>query len=141
MVERRPIHYRDAKHVLQYLKDTVHYGLRYARGGEMMIHGFVDSDWAGGEDNRKSTSGCCFSLGSRVISLLSGKQGSIAISPAEVEYMAVSASCCEAIWICKLIAKLTGEMLEPTVIYYGNQPCIKLSENPMFHDCSKPTVI
>jgi hypothetical protein len=36
-----------------------------------------------------------------------------------------------------LIAKLTGEMLEPTVVYCDNQSCIKLSENPVFHDHSK----
>jgi hypothetical protein len=27
--------------------------------------------------------------------------------------------------------------MEPTVLYYDNQSCIRLSENPVFHDCSK----
>jgi hypothetical protein len=27
--------------------------------------------------------------------------------------------------------------LESTVVYYGNQSCIKLSKNPMFHDRSR----
>jgi hypothetical protein len=55
----------------------------------------------------------------------------------EAEYMAASSTCCEAIWLCKLIAKLIDQMLEPTVVYYDNQSCIKLSKNPVFHDHSK----
>ena len=32
---------------------------------------------------------------------------------------------------------LFGQELRPTVIYCDNQSCIRLSENPMFHDRSK----
>ena len=42
MVELRQIHLVSAKHVLHYLKGTVHYSLRYAGGGELMLYGFVD---------------------------------------------------------------------------------------------------
>jgi hypothetical protein len=40
--------------------------------------------------DQKSTSGYCFSLGSTVISWLSQKQGSIAQSTTEAEYIATS---------------------------------------------------
>jgi hypothetical protein len=40
--------------------------------------------------DQKSTSGYCFSLGSTVISWSSRKQGSIAQSTTEVEYIATS---------------------------------------------------
>jgi hypothetical protein len=70
------------------LKGTIHYGLKYARDGELMLHGFVDSDWAGDASDRKSTSGCCFSLGSGVISWFNRKQASVALSSTEAEYMA-----------------------------------------------------
>jgi hypothetical protein len=63
MVEPRQIHWIVAKHVLRYLKGTIHYGLRYVGDGELMLHGFVDSDWAGDASARKSTLGFCFSLG------------------------------------------------------------------------------
>jgi hypothetical protein len=42
----------------------------------------------------------------------------------------------ESIWIHKLITGLFGQELEPMVIYCDNQSCIKLSENPVFHDRS-----
>lgn len=32
---------------------------------------------------------------------------------------------------------LFSQMIDPTLIYYDNQSCIKLSENLFFHDRSK----
>jgi hypothetical protein len=37
----------------------------------------------------------------------------------------------------KLLGGLFDKELDPTVIYCDNQSCIKLSENPVFHDKSK----
>jgi hypothetical protein len=37
----------------------------------------------------------------------------------------------------KLLSGLFQEKLETTVIYYDNQRCLKLTENPVFHDRSK----
>jgi hypothetical protein len=51
--------------------------------------------------------------------------------------MAASLASCEAIWLHKLLTGLFGQELEPTVIHCDNQSCIKLSENPVFHDRSK----
>jgi hypothetical protein len=38
------------------------------------------------------------------------------------------------VWLRKLLSDLFNEELEPTVIHCDNQSCIKLSENPVFHD-------
>jgi hypothetical protein len=51
--------------------------------------------------------------------------------------MATSLASCEVIWLCKRITGLFGQELEPTMIHCNNQSCIKLSENPVFHDRSK----
>ena len=51
--------------------------------------------------------------------------------------MDASQASCEAIWLRKMLVGLFGRELRPTVIYYDNQSCIKLSENSMFHDQSK----
>jgi transposase InsO family protein len=74
MVEPRQVHWIAAKHVLRYLQGTVGYGLRYLGGDGVKLQGYSDSDWAGSDTDRKSTSGCCFSLGSAVISWFSRKQ-------------------------------------------------------------------
>ena len=44
---------------------------------------------------------------------------------------------CEAIWLRKLLVVLFGHRVETTVIHCDNQSCIKLHENPMFHDSFK----
>jgi hypothetical protein len=41
------------------------------------------------------------------------------------------------VWFQKLLARLFDLELEPTLIHYDNQSCIKLSENHVFHDKSK----
>ena len=51
--------------------------------------------------------------------------------------MVASQATCEAIWMRKIIVGLFGQQMDPTVIYYDNQSCIKLSKNLVFHDRSK----
>ena len=70
--------------------------------------GFTDSDWAGCVRDRKSTSGCCFSLGSTAVSWFSQKHNSIALSSVEDEYMESSQASCEALWLRKLLVNLFG---------------------------------
>jgi hypothetical protein len=136
MVEPRKMHWIEMKHVLRYLHGTVDYGHRYVRGDGVQLQGYTDSDWVGSAMDRKSTSGCCFSLGSTGISCFIRKQTSVAFSSAEAEYMAVSMASCEAIWLCKLLTGSFDQELEPMMIYYDNQSCIKILENPVFHDRS-----
>ena len=51
--------------------------------------------------------------------------------------MATSHASYEAIWHRKMLVGLFGQRLRPTIIYCDNQSCIKLTENPVFHDRSK----
>jgi len=37
----------------------------------------------------------------------------------------------------KILVRLIGQQMDPTMIYCDNQNCIKLLENPFFHDRSK----
>ena len=68
LADMRHVHLIVAKNVLRYLKGIVDYGLKYDVNQKINLHGYVDSDWAGSAIDRKSTSGCCFSLGSSMIS-------------------------------------------------------------------------
>ena len=45
------------KRILCYLKGTTSYGFHIIRGTSFSLHGFIDASWAGGIDDRKSTSG------------------------------------------------------------------------------------
>lgn len=137
MVDLRQVHLVAAKHILRYLKGTIDYGLRYAAGYEFRLVGYTYSDWAGNVTDRKSTSGCCFSLGSTVIAWRSRKQTSVALSTTEAEYIAACSASSEAVWLRKMLSGLFYLQMDATCIYCDNQSCIKLFENPVFHDKSK----
>lgn len=70
--------------------------------GELLLHGFVDSDWAGHASARKSTLGFCFSLGRSIILWFSRKRLTVALSLAE----AASSASCEAIWLSQVDSKV-----------------------------------
>jgi hypothetical protein len=61
----------------------------------------------------------------------------VAVNTIEEEYIAASVAGREVVWLRKLLARLFDLELEPTLIYCDNQSCLKLSENPFFHDKSK----
>ena len=70
------------------------------------LEGYVDSDWAGSAIDMKSTLGCCFSMGSSVISWFSKKQSCVALSTVEAEYVAACSASCEAVWLQKLLSDI-----------------------------------
>jgi hypothetical protein len=137
LVEPRHVHLVAAKHVTTYLRGTMDYGLSYDGDHNFTLSGYTDADWAGNVADIKSTSGCCFSLGSTMISWQSRKKSSIALSTADTEYIAACSASCEAIWLRKLLTDLFDLEMRATVILCDNQSCIKMTENPVFHDRSK----
>ena len=58
----------------------------------------------------------------------------MALSTAEVEYVATCSTSCEAVWLTKLLSDLFNLQFDATCIHCDNQSCVKLSENPVFHD-------
>ena len=123
-MELRHEHWIAANHVLRYICGTINYGLRYTTSSDIQLHGFTDSDWAGSAEDRKSTSGMCFILGSIAISWGSKKKKSVSLSTAEAKYMATCEACTKAIWLRKLISDLFDQIPESTIIYCDNQSCM-----------------
>ena len=61
LTDPRNVHLIAAKHILRYLRGIVDYMLKYDASQNINLEGYVD--WAGSAIDRKSTSGCCFSMG------------------------------------------------------------------------------
>ena len=59
------------------------------------------------------------------------------LSTSEEEYIGASVASREVVWLQKLLARIFDLELEPTLIHCDNQSCVKLTENPVFHDRSK----
>jgi hypothetical protein len=137
LVEPIRVHLVAAKHLMRYLKGTMDYGLDYDGDHEFTLSGYTDADWAGSVVDKKNTSGCCFSLGSAMISWQSRKKSSISLSTTEAEYIVACSTSCEAIWLRKLLTGLFDLEMRATTILCDNQSCIKMIENHVFHDRSK----
>ena len=63
MTTSKANHWMAAKRVLCYVKGTTDYGLLYHWSSNPKLSRFIDLDWAGSIDDKKSTSGYVFSLG------------------------------------------------------------------------------
>lgn len=68
LVEPRNSHWIVENYVLIYLLGIVSYGWRYVPKYWVKLYEFSDSNWKGSIEDMKSTLGCCFSLGSTLIS-------------------------------------------------------------------------
>ena len=84
-------HWTAVKHVFRYmyLKGTIDNEMVYTKCSEALsLTGYSDSDWTSNPDDRRSTSGYCFSLakGWPMISWKSRKQQCVALSSCEAEY-------------------------------------------------------
>ena len=65
---------RIVKHILRYVKGTLNLGCVYEKKqGGLVLTGYSDSDLAGDTDDRKSTTGVIFFLGSNPVSWSSQK--------------------------------------------------------------------
>jgi hypothetical protein len=75
------------------------HGLLFSGTGRTTFVGYTDSDYAGEEDTRRSTSGFIFLHLGGAISWGSTRQSCTALSTSEAEYIAASNATKEAIWV------------------------------------------
>jgi hypothetical protein len=128
-------HWNAAKRVLRYLRGTLDHGLTFKKTGEK-LRGYVDADWAGSTDDRRSFTGYSFILASAAISWEARKQRTVAMSSTEAEYMALSDGTKEALYLESLLEEL-GLKSAPVVIFNDNQGAQELVRNPVYHPRTK----
>ncbi|GAV57758.1 hypothetical protein CFOL_v3_01294, partial [Cephalotus follicularis] len=91
-------HWVAVKKVLRYLKRTRDFMLTYRRAEDLQLVRFSESDFAGCQDNRKSTSGYVFMMADRAVSWKSAKQALIASSTMQAEFVACYGAATQAVW-------------------------------------------
>ncbi|EFN65994.1 Retrovirus-related Pol polyprotein from transposon TNT 1-94, partial [Camponotus floridanus] len=128
-------HWKAAKRVLRYLKGNIDVGLTFGSDSGSIV-GFADADWGNTED-RRSFSGYIFMLNGGPVSWESRKQRTVALSTTEAEYMALTESSKEAIFLRRFLIELGSNDLSGIIIYCDNQSAMKLTENPVYHGRSK----
>ncbi|KAI5348361.1 hypothetical protein L3X38_001248 [Prunus dulcis] len=103
-------HIGTAKRVLRYVQGTLDYGVEFKKGKAATLIGYCDSDWAGSEDDRRSTSGYVFTLGSTTS---------------------------QAKWLRFILEDFGEEQVEGTPILCDNTSAIAMAKNPVFHQKSR----
>jgi len=129
-------HYNASKRILKYLQGTKDVGLWYPNNVSLNLTGFSDSDFAGCKVDKKSTSGTCHMLGSSLISWHCKKQACVALSTAEVEYIAAGSCCGQTLWLRQQLSDF-GILLNKISINCDNTSAINLSKNPVMHSRTK----
>nr|GFA74490.1 uncharacterized mitochondrial protein AtMg00810-like [Tanacetum cinerariifolium] len=87
------------KRIFRYLRGTANRGLWYLKDSSVALTAFTDTDHAGCQDTRQSTSGTLQFLGERLISWSLKRQKSAAISGTEAEYISLSGCCAQILWM------------------------------------------
>lgn len=133
------VHWRACKRILRYLQGTKPTGLMFKGNDskELYIEAYSDADWGGDHNDRKSTTGFIILINGSVVGWTSKKQATVALSTAEAEYMAISATVQEVKWISQLLMELEFPMKLPIKLFSDNQAAISISTNDINHSRTK----
>ncbi|XP_049294175.1 uncharacterized protein LOC125769485 [Anopheles funestus] len=113
----------EAKRALRYLNSTAEMKLKL--GGAGKLEAYVDADWAGDHQDRKSNSGFIFHVGGP-ISWAVRKQQCVTLLSTEAEYAALAEACRVLLWLRKLMKDIGEDTTEPIVIREDNQSCMAM---------------
>ena len=95
-VQTGSLHWMAVKQIIRYLKGPI--DMRLCIGGkDINVKGYLDADWAGDVENRRSTSGYVFFVGEGAASWNSKRQQTVAQYTMEAEYIAMNRCTKEAI--------------------------------------------
>nr|GEX21788.1 retrovirus-related Pol polyprotein from transposon TNT 1-94 [Tanacetum cinerariifolium] len=128
-------HWEAVKRIFRYVKGTSDVALCFG-DSDLIVTGYVDSDYAGDLDGSKSTTGYVFILSGRTVSWVSKLQSVVAMSTTEVEYVTAAQASKEAAWLKMLLEEL-GYKQEKITLFCENQSALYLARNLAFHSKTK----
>ncbi|KAL0559431.1 hypothetical protein IC582_004041 [Cucumis melo] len=131
-------HWRVVKNILKYLRRTKDYMLVYG-SKDLILTGYIDSDFQSDKDAKKSISGSVFTLNGGAVVWRSIKQSCIANSTMEAEYVATCEATKEAIWLKKFLTYLEifPNMHLSITLYCDNSGIVVNSREPRSHKRGK----
>src|ERR1044072_1641638 len=125
------------KWILRYLRGTTDKGIMFSREQTVpSVVGFVDSDYTGDLDDRRSTTDYVFTLAGGPLRWKASAQPIVAMSTTEAEYMAVAEAAKEPLWLTGLVRELGVEQ-GGVRLHCDSQSAIYLAHNQVYHARTK----
>nr|KYP72642.1 Retrovirus-related Pol polyprotein from transposon TNT 1-94 [Cajanus cajan] len=132
------LHWNALKWLFRYLNGTLGCGLRFKRShteGDAVI-GYVDADFAGCLDTRKSLTGYVFTMFGSAVTWKANLQSVVSLSTTEAEYIALTEGAKEGSWLKGLIGDL-GINQSRVTINCDSQSAIHLANHHTYHERTK----
>jgi hypothetical protein len=130
-------HLTTIKRILQFLNQTLNFGLQIRKSSSTVVGAFNDADWAGCTEDRKLTRGFTVFLGPNLISWCAKKQKTMSRSSTKVEYKAMADATVEIMWVQTVLHELRVPCPRNARPWCDNMGAKYLASNPIFHDRMK----
>nr|CAB3501456.1 unnamed protein product [Digitaria exilis] len=137
MHDPREPHLTALKRILRYIRGTLDLGLLLRPSTTADLTVYIDADWAGCPDTRRSTSGYAVFLGSNLVSWSSKRQNTVSRSSPEAEYRAMANGVAEISWLRQLLMELHAPPRRASLVYCDNISAVYMSSNPVQHQRTK----
>ncbi len=126
-------HWKGLLHVVGYIRNTLDYGLTYSRDADLNPLGYVDADYGGCRDTRRSTSGYVFTMAGGAVTWSSKRQATVALSTVEAEYVAMSRCAQQMVWMQTWLNEVKIGYDLPGFIKGDSRGAIALAKNTKDH--------
>lgn len=134
----RMIDMNELKRLIKYLKSTKSFSLKLSFNNFNDIFcAYSDANFAEDRYDRKSNTGFACFMNGGLISWCCRKQDIVAQSSTEAEYVALSETCKEVIWIKQILKDFDIVVEDKTKIFTDNQGCIKMIKDQKFSNRTK----
>ncbi|GKE67935.1 ribonuclease H-like domain-containing protein [Tanacetum coccineum] len=141
MHDPREPYFLALKRILWYVCGTLDYGLQLFSSCTTYLVAYLDADWSGCPNTRRSTFGYCVFLGNNLISCSSMRQPTLSRSSAEVEYHGVANAIAGTCWLRNLLRELHTPLSSTTLVYTDTVSDVYLSSNLVQHQRTKHIAI
>ena len=135
MVNPGKDHWEAVKWIFRYLRGSSKLFLTFG-DFKPVLEGYVDANWAGDLNGRKSTSRYLFTFAGGAVSWQSRLQKYVALSTTKTEYIAANEAGKKRLWLKRFLQEL-GLKQDGYVVNCDSQSAIDLSKNSMYHSHSK----
>jgi len=130
-------HCEAVKWIFRYLRGTVGHDIVFGnQQSDPLVVGYVNSDYAGNLNNRRSTTGYVFTISEGPVFWKSTIQSIAALSTSEVEYMTVVKAAKDVLWLTRLVNEW-GVQQGGVQLHCDSQSVIYLAKNQIYHARTK----